>query len=76
MTYIPSSFGGRINNNEVHGNPQPRKFYGWVIVLVSALLGFLGTGFYSYSRGMFLPHLANTLDDGNRFSIPWGFLVL
>jgi hypothetical protein len=73
MTYIPSSFGGRINNNEVHGNPQPRKFYGWVIVLVSALLGFLGTGFYSYSRGMFLPHLANTLDDGNRFSISMGF---
>ncbi|MBL6708564.1 MAG: MFS transporter, partial [Pseudomonadales bacterium] len=42
-------------------------------MLVSALLGFLGTGFYSYSRGLFLPHLAQTLDDGNRFSISMGF---
>ena len=42
-------------------------------MLVSALLGFLGTGFYSYSRGLFLPHLAETLDDGNRFSISMGF---
>ena len=37
------------------------------------MLGFLGTGFYSYSRGLFLPHLADTLDDGNRFSISMGF---
>ena len=42
-------------------------------MLVSGLLGFLGTGFYSYSRGLFLPHLAETLDDGNRFSISMGF---
>ena len=41
--------------------------------MVSALLGFLGTGFYSYSRGLFLPHLAETLDDGNRFNISMGF---
>ncbi len=37
------------------------------------MLGFLGTGFYSYSRGLFLPHLAETLDDGNRFNISMGF---
>ena len=63
--------GGSIsNNNESSGRSW---FYGWVVVLVSALLGFLGTGFYSYSRGLFLPHLAQTLDDGNRFSISMGF---
>lgn len=50
-----------------------RFFYGWVIVAISALLGFLGTGFYSYSRGIFLPSLAETLSDGNRMNISIGF---
>lgn len=50
-----------------------RFFYGWVIVGISALLGFLGTGFYSYSRGIFLPSLAETLSDGNRMDISIGF---
>jgi MFS family permease len=52
-----------------------RFFYGWVIVGVSAFLGFLGTGFYSYSRGVFLPSLAEDLADGSRFAIAMGFSV-
>ncbi len=57
--------------------PQPARpfFYGWVIVAVSASLGFLGTGFYSYSRGVFLPALAEELGDGSRFAIAMGFSV-
>jgi MFS family permease len=53
---------------------KPAKFfYGWVVVFVAALLGFLGTGFYSYSRGVFLPALAEELADGSRFAIAMGF---
>ena len=48
-------------------------FYGWVIVAICMLLGFLGTGFYSYSRGIFLPSLAEALSDGSRFEISLGF---
>ena len=48
-------------------------FYGWVIVGVGAILTFLGTGFYSYSRGVFLPSLAEDLADGSRFKIAMGF---
>ena len=69
-TGCPRIGGSISNNSESSGR---RWFYGWVVVLVSALLGFLGTGFYSYSRGLFLPHLAQTLDHGNRFSISMGF---
>ena len=50
-------------------------FYGWVIVVVGATLTFLGTGFYSYSRGVFLPSLAEELADGSRFQIAMGFSV-
>jgi MFS family permease len=42
---------------------------------VAALLSFLGTGFYSYSRGIFLPSLAQALDDGERFRISMGFSI-
>jgi len=48
-------------------------FYGWVIVAICMLLGFLGTGFYSYSRGVFLPSLAETLAEGSRLKISLGF---
>ena len=48
-------------------------FYGWVIVAVGGVLTFLGTGFYSYSRGIFLPALAEELADGSRFDISVGF---
>ncbi len=48
-------------------------FYGWVIVAVCMFLGFLGTGFFSYSRGVFLPSLAETLADGSRLKISLGF---
>ena len=37
------------------------------------LLGFLGTGFFSYSRGVFLPSLAETIADGSRLQISLGF---
>ena len=50
-------------------------FYGCVIVVVGAILTFLGTGFYSYSRGVFLPSLAEELADGSRFQIAMGFSV-
>lgn len=46
-----------------------------MIVAVAGLLSFLGTGFYSYSRGIFLPSLADALDDGERFYISMGFSV-
>ncbi len=50
-----------------------RFFYGWIVVAISGLLGFLGTGFYSYSRGIFLPSLAASLSDGDRMDISIGF---
>ena len=37
------------------------------------LLGFLGTGFYSYSRGVFLPSLAEAFSEGSRLKISLGF---
>ena len=54
---------------------KPTFFYGWVVVGVAAMLGFLGTGFYSYSRGVFLPSLAEDLANGSRFAIAMGFSV-
>lgn len=54
---------------------QTRFFYGWIIVGVAAFLGFLGTGFYAYSRGVFLPSLARDLADGSRFAIAMGFSI-
>lgn len=48
-------------------------FYGWIVVCVGAILTFLGTGFYSYSRGVFLPSLAEELANGSRFDIAMGF---
>jgi MFS family permease len=44
-----------------------------VIVVVGGLLTFFGTGFYAYSRGVFLPSLAEELADGSRFAIAMGF---
>jgi MFS family permease len=55
--------------------PAGRIFYGWVVVFVAACLGFLGTGFYAYSRGVFLPALAEDLADGSRFAIAMGFSI-
>ena len=48
-------------------------FYGWVIVAVSATLGFLGTGFYSYSRGIFLDDLSIAIANGDRTEISFAF---
>ncbi|HIG40700.1 MAG: MFS transporter [bacterium] len=50
-------------------------FYGWIVVVIGAILTFLGTGFYSYSRGVFLPSLAEELADGSRFEIAMGFSI-
>ena len=61
--------------NVANESTKPRIFYGWIIVLVGAILTFLGTGFYSYSRGVFLPSLAEELADGSRFSIAMGFSI-
>ncbi|MFT6432308.1 MAG: MFS family permease [Candidatus Azotimanducaceae bacterium] len=55
--------------------PTGRVFYGWIIVLVGSVLTFLGTGFYSYSRGVFLPSLAEELAGGSRFEIAMGFSI-
>lgn len=61
--------------DEVRAKSPAGFFYGWVVVAVAACLGFLGTGFYSYSRGVFLPHLAEEIGDGSRFAIAMGFSV-
>lgn len=47
-------------------------FYGWVIVFVAGMLGFVGTGFYSYARGVFLPHLTEAYGEGTQL-VAWGF---
>ncbi len=59
--------------NEATINSSGRVFYGWAVVAICGLLGFLGTGFYSYSRGVFLPSLAEALSDGGRMEISLGF---
>ena len=60
---------------QVGSEPKFKFFYGWTIVFVGAILTFLGTGFYSYSRGVFLPSLAQELADGSRFAIAMGFSI-
>jgi len=56
------------------GGPRRRGlFYGWVVVAVGGMLTFLGTGFFSYSRGVFLPSLVDDIGNGSRFSISVGF---
>ena len=47
-------------------------FYGWVVVFVAAMLGFVGTGFYSYARGVFLPELTEAYGSGTQW-VAWGF---
>ena len=67
---------GTASSNGDNGNDAGGGiFYGWVIVAVGAMLTFLGTGFYSYSRGVFLPSLSEELADGSRFEISMGFSV-
>ena len=44
-----------------------------MIVGVCATLGFLGTGFYSYSRGIFLDDLSIAIAAGNRTEISFAF---
>ncbi|MCZ6854004.1 MAG: MFS transporter, partial [Gammaproteobacteria bacterium] len=62
------------DSSEIPAGKSPtRFFYGWVVVGVAGTLGFLGTGFYSYSRGVFLPSLAEDIGNGSRFAIAMGF---
>lgn len=51
-------------------------FYGWIIVGICFLLGFLGTGIYAYTKGIFLVHLAEELAGGSRMQISLAFSVL
>lgn len=48
-------------------------FYGWIIVGICVVLGFVGTGLFSFSNGIFLPSLADSLADGSRMQISIGF---
>lgn len=48
-------------------------FYGWLVVAAAALLAFFGTGLFSYTRGVFLPPLADTF--GGRFEVAVGFSI-
>jgi MFS family permease len=48
-------------------------FYGWIIVALSALISFLGGGMFSYTRGIFLPSLADTF--GGRFEVALAFSI-
>lgn len=54
------------------GQPRTPFFYGWIIVFVAGMLGFVGTGFYSYARGVFLPHLTDAYGEGTQL-VAWGF---
>ncbi len=51
-------------------------FYGWIIVLIGLLLGFLGTGLISYSAGVMLPSIADKIADGSRFAIAMGSSIV
>lgn len=54
-------------------NPQRLPFYyGWVVVFAAGMLGFVGTGFYSYARGVFLPHLTEAYGSGTQL-VAWGY---
>jgi len=48
--------------------------YQWVIVVAAATISFLGTGIFTYSRGVFMPHLADAFG-GQRFDIALGFSI-
>lgn len=50
-----------------------RLFYGWVIVGICLVLGIFGTGLFSFSNGIFLPSLADSLAGGSRMQISIGF---
>lgn len=73
--YTTSPADEKLHTGESGGpiSKLGRVFYGWVVVGVCAMLGFLGTGFYSYSRGIFLPSLADTFAQGSRMDISIGF---
>lgn len=47
-------------------------FYGWVVVAACAVVAFLGTGLFSYTRGIFMPWMTEAFGVG-RFEIALGF---
>ena len=48
-------------------------FYGWKIVLIAIVIGFLTTGLSGYAFGILLPQLSDALADGSRGQISIGF---
>ncbi|MCG8441249.1 MAG: MFS transporter [Caulobacterales bacterium] len=50
-------------------------FYGWVIVAVAVLLGFLTTGLSGYANGILLPYLSDALANGSRGQISIGISI-
>ncbi len=55
---------------------KPKFFYGWVVVGVCFLLGLVGTGIYNYTKGIFLPALAEDIADGNRLALSIAFSAM
>ena len=78
---VVATAGGRLRLAPIHlqwSSTLPVRestryplFYGWVIVFVAAMLGFVGTGFFSYARGVFLPHLTQAYGTGT-LNVAWG----
>ncbi|MEM7017960.1 MAG: MFS transporter [Pseudomonadota bacterium] len=51
-----------------------RIFYGWILVAAAFCMGFVTTGFYFYSRGIFLKPIAEDFG-GSRFDLSLGFTI-
>ena len=73
---VRAAFSQQISGLRKNGLSLDKVFYGWAIVFVSLLLGFLGTGLLSYSAGVMLPSIANAIADGSRFAIALGSSIV
>jgi len=51
-------------SNHTMSVPSPGFLRGWAVVFVTAMLGLLGTGMFHYTRGIFLPSIAEQFDVG------------
>jgi MFS transporter, OFA family, oxalate/formate antiporter len=57
------------------GPPGPQRMgYGWVIVVTGYLVGLLTSGMHSYTRGIFLVPMAETLES-SRLELSLGFTI-
>ena len=52
-----------------------RVFYGWIIVVVAVLIGFLTTGLFGYANGILLPSYTESLGDGSRGKVAIAFSI-